>query len=448
MMDLSGQKIHFMGIGGIGVSALAFMAHRAGAMVSGCDRGRNEMTALLESRGIPVSIGHDAGHVQESDLVVYTSAVPDSHPELQAAAIREMRGKFLARFLDAAVAYGVSGTHGKTTTSWLLAHILLAAGRDPSVFIGGAVPDLPERNHRLGSGPFVAELDESDGSFLMPKLDVAVITNIESDHLSHYGNEEALFDAFSRFAAGVAESGVLVAGADNPASHDIYRKHGGKKISFGLEQGADLRAVAIGSTAGSTRFRAEWRGRDAGEFVTSLPGLHNIQNALAALAVAFEAGVEPDRAAAALATARGVGRRMEELGGFHGARLYSDYAHHPTEVAASLSGLRQRHSGKVLVVFQPHLYTRTRDYADAFGAALSKADILLLADIYAAREEPIPGVDAGLLADAAKRRGASVHGPVPLAEVAEAAARLADGYEAVVMMGAGDIDAVARSMAE
>lgn len=443
-MDWQGKRIHFMGVGGIGVSALAHFARRRGALVSGCDRQASDLTRRLAEDGIDVAIGHDPSHVRGVDLLVYSSAVPPEHPERVAARAAERRGAFLARFMNEASSWGVAGTHGKTTTSWLLAHTLIQAGFDPSVFIGGVAPDLPEGNYRIGNGPFVAELDESDATFLLPKLDVAVVTNVESDHLSHYGDDAALFDAFARFASGVAETGLLVAGWDSPVLRDIFRKHPGRKLSFGLGEGADLSARDIDFAGGGAAFSASLGGKDLGRFALGLPGAHNVQNALAVIGAALEKGVDVEVVRRALAEARGVGRRMEELGRFRGAVLYSDYAHHPTEVKAAIAGLRNRHPGRTLVVFQPHLFSRTRDYADAFAEALSVADRLLVADIYPAREEPLPGVTSKLVMP---RSGPSaIAGPVALELVPGEAARLAEGCEAVVMMGAGDIDAVARKM--
>ncbi|MDR1520330.1 MAG: UDP-N-acetylmuramate--L-alanine ligase [Planctomycetota bacterium] len=445
-MSLAGKNIHFMGIGGIGVSALADMALSAGARVSGCDQVESELTRRLRDRGIEVKIGHAPGHVARADILVHTSAVPPDHPERLAAGDRqEKRGRFLARFLQGRRSIGVSGTHGKTTSSWLLAHILIQAGLDPEVFVGGMVPDLPDGNHRRGAGPFVAELDESDESFLLPRLRMAVVTNVESDHLAHYGSDAALFAAFDHFADGVAEDGLLLAGADNPGSARLCRRHRGAKLSFGFSPGADLRAELAGP-AGGGRFRVFRSGRDLGEFSLPLPGRHNIQNALAALGAALELGVEAEAARRALARARGVGRRLERLGSLGGAAVYSDYAHHPTEAAASIAALRETRPGRLLVVFQPHLYSRTRDYADAFARILAQADALILADVYPAREEPIPGVSSSLILDGARRINADVAGPFPLETAAAVAAELAAGFATLVFMGAGDIDGAARKL--
>ncbi len=448
-MRLADKHIHFMGIGGIGVSALAEMALVAGARVSGCDRAASDLTRKLERKGIRIFIGHDPSHVADADLLVHTSAVPDRHPERLAAGDRqERRGGFLARFMEGTVGLGVAGTHGKTTTTWLLAHLLIQAGLDPSVFIGGLVSDLPEGNYRIGLGPFAAELDESDGSFLLPRLKLAVVTNIESEHLGHYGDDASLFAAFDRFAAGVAADGVLVAGVDNPGAAALYRRHAGRKLSFGFAPEAEARADDIEFGGGISSFRLIFRKRDLGRFSLALPGRHNIENALAALGAALEMGVSADSARRSLPLAKGVARRLERLGGLAGAVLYSDYAHHPTEVAASIEALRQRHTGRILVVFQPHLFSRTRDYADAFGVALAKADAVLLADIYPAREDPIPGVTADLLVRSARRDNPRVAGPFPLSAIASEAERMAPDFEAVVMMGAGNIDEVARKLAE
>ncbi|MDR1535012.1 MAG: UDP-N-acetylmuramate--L-alanine ligase [Planctomycetota bacterium] len=442
-MPLTGKHIHFMGIGGIGVSALAEMALAEGAVVSGCDRSPNELTEKFLAKGIEVEIGHDPGHAARADLLVHTSAVPEDHPELRAAGSRrESRGRFLARFLSARPSCGVCGTHGKTTTSWLLAHILIQAGEDPAVFIGGLAPELREGNCRRGAGPFVAELDESDESFLLPKLKMALVTNIESDHLAHYRSDAALFAAFDRFAGGVAEDGLLIAGIDNPGAAALLERHRGAKLSFGFSPEAEIRAE---ERAG--RFRVFRSGRDLGDFRLPLPGRHNIRNALAALAASLEWGVAPEAIRPALARARGVNRRLERLGRLGSAVLYSDYAHHPTEVEASLAALRETHGGPLLTVFQPHLYTRTRDYAEAFGQALAKSDALILADIYPAREEPIAGVSSRLILEAAGKTNPGIRGPFALARAAAEASARAGDFAAVVFMGAGDIDEAARGLA-
>ncbi len=460
-MDLAGKTIHFMGAGGIGVSALAMLAKQAGANVSGCDRAVNQQTEFLRRNGMEIFIGHDPAHVRNADLLVYTSAVPASHPERLAARAQEKRGSFLARCMERREAWGVSGTHGKTTTSWLIARILLAAGRDPAVFIGGVVPELEGGNFRSGEGPFVAELDESDASFLLPRLDVAVITNIESDHLSHYGNDQALIEAFRSFAAGVAGHGLLVAGVDSPPAREIFLKHPGRKISFAMDPAsalasspektpgpADLRAIDLApEPGGGNSFRVLYQGKDLGRFRLSLPGKHNVQNALAAFAAAAAMGVPEEAVRAAFADAPGVERRMEVLGRLaNGAVLYSDYAHHPTEVAAALATARERHPEGFLAVFQPHLYSRTRDYADAFARVLAEAPALLLVDIYPAREEPLPGITGEFLMQKIRARKPDAQGPVAIADLARRAADLAAPFGAVLMMGAGDIDAVARTM--
>lgn len=439
-----------MGAGGIGVSALAVMARHAGAEVTACDRGSNEVVGMLVDEGIAVAEGHSPAHVDEVDLLVYTSAVSLDHPEVARAKNKEKRGCFLARLMDMGNAWGVSGTHGKTTTSWLLSAIAIEAGLDPTVFVGGLASGLGGKNYRLGTGPFIAELDESDGSFLLPKLNVAVITNIEADHLVHYGDEKTLHAAFEQFAHGVEKDGLLVIGVDYDVCRDLYAGHKGKKLSVAVHRGdgADVAAANVMHGTDGSTFELAYRGKSLGEFFIPMTGAHNVQNAMTALAAAIGMGVDPDAGREALRKVAGVGRRMERLGTCRGAALYTDYAHHPTEVAAALAGLQNRHRGETLVVFQPHLFSRTRDFADDFGAALAGARRILLVDIYPAREEPIPGVTSALLVEAAARRGASVNGPVPISRVAEETRRLAKGCEAVVMMGAGDIDAVARTLAD
>ncbi len=436
-----------MGIGGIGVSALAEMAKAGGALVSGCDRQESDATRALEAKGIEVSIGHSPGHLAGVDLLVHTSAVPPDHPERLAAGDKQVkRGEFLAWLIQPKTAVGIAGTHGKTTTSWLLSSLLIQAGLDPSVFVGGVCPGLEGGNYRSGSGCFVAELDESDESFLLPRLDLAIATNLESEHLSHYGCYDNVRAAFERYAGAAAENGLFIAGIDNPDLADIWKKSRGRKLGFGFAKDADIRAEDIEADRSGSSFILVAGGKRLGRFALSMPGKHNILNALAALGAALELGVETEVLRAALPLTAGVARRLERLGLWGTTPVYSDYAHHPTEIRAALAGLRQICGGRILAVFQPHLFSRTRDYAEDFGRAFAGASALLVADIYPAREQPLPGVSSELVVEAARKNGSDVSGPLSLAEALAGAQRVAGDFAAVVVVGAGDIDLAARRM--
>lgn len=444
MNAFEGKNIHFMGAGGIGVSALAGIAIARGAKVSGCDREENEQTKLLRQLGAKIFIGHSPEHLLGCDQLVYTSAIHPQHPELLAAGGRGVkRGDFLARLVSAARGIGVSGTHGKTTTTWLLGRILLHAGLDPTIFVGGVVPELGG-NYRCGGELFVTELDESDGSFLKPDLELAVITNIESEHLAHYGTLEKVVESFAEFAEKGDTPGFLVANLDCPLTRPLYERRRGRKVGFGLQDRSGLHACNIICVNGGQE--ADICRGDAGFGRLRLPfyGVHNIYNALAALAAADALGVEPERALEGLAGCCGVGRRMERIGRFCGVDAYTDYAHHPGEVAAAIAGARQMAAGRLLVVFQPHLYSRTRDYAPEFALALALADGVYLCDIYPAREEPLPGISSEVIA-----RDIPAHALVGCGGIDDIAGDLCDragGYGLIIFMGAGDIEKAGRML--
>ncbi len=443
--EMNGKRIHFMGVGGIGMSALAELAHARGAAVSGCDRERNEQTARLGARGIAVFPGHDPAHCAGQDLLVYTSAVPADHPERLAAAETMRRGTFLASLLNASRALGVCGTHGKTTTTWMAAHLLIAGGLDPTVILGGVAPAL-NGNLRLGAGElFLAELDESDGSFTEPRLSVAAITNIESEHLHHYGSFERYREAFARYADNAG--GTLIGNLDDAQTAALLRQHSGRTVTFGLDAAAELQARTLRPDGDGQRFDLFRHGDFVATAVLAFAGRHNVENALCALALAEAAGVPLEEGVAHLATCSPVERRMQLMGAVNGVPLYSDYAHHPTEIRAGIAATRAFAKGPVVVAFQPHLYSRTRDYADDFGAALALADRVLLVDLYPAREAPIPGVDAAMLVKKVRACGGEAEGPFTLAETG---ARLTDAAAEAglaICMGAGDIHKVAQALA-
>lgn len=452
-MKIEGAKIHFMGAGGIGVSALAGIALERGAFVSGCDREENAQTEMLRALGAEIHIGHSPAHMTGQDLLVYTSAVPPSHPELLAAGTKSIRrGEFLAQMVSQSTGIGVSGTHGKTTTTWMTAHIQISCGYDPTVFVGGAVKELGG-NFRVGGATFISELDESDGSFLLPKLDIAVITNIESEHLAYYKTEERLHECFRKYANNMEGPRLLIGNLDCPVTAEIIRARKGATIGFALKDTTGYHVRDLDVQGEDQVGRLFFADRELGRFKLGLPGRHNVINALAAIAVAIEVGIPADAALQALSNCQGVGRRMEYLGTHNHMRIYTDYAHHPSEVRAAIEGARQLCKGRLLVIFQPHLFSRTRDYFRDFADALSLADCALIADIYPAREEPIFGVSSALIVEAAnekciescaKNTHGKLVGPYELCDVLAAVEGRNEEYEMAVFMGAGDIEKIAR----
>lgn len=472
-------RVHFVGIGGAGMSGIARIMLARGTKVSGSDSGASATLDELAALGARVHVGHAAGQVGDADTVVVSSAIRDSNPELAEARRRGLRvlhrAAALASLMHGRRVVAVTGTHGKTTTTSMIATVLLATGAGPAYAIGGLLA-ATGTGAADGSGPdFVAEADESDGSFLMYTPDVAVVTNIEADHLDNYGTEEAYRASFADFLAKVKPGGVLVTSADDPGTGDLAaqaRARGLRVVTFGESPEADYQVTRVTAsgmetsltirqppdnskkrasatdgapTAAGVRETAaeESKPQSFGsvdlDLVIGVPGLHNALNAAAAFAAAVELGVEPARAAAALASYRGAARRLEPKGEAGGVRVLDTYAHHPTELAADLRAARQitAGSGRVIAVFQPHLYSRTRIFAADFGAALGLADEAVVLDVYAAREDPEPGVTGRLVADAVP--GGAAHYVPEFGDVPKVAAALAAPGDLVLTMGAGDI---------
>jgi UDP-N-acetylmuramate--alanine ligase len=386
--------------------------------------------------------------------VVVTAAVPGDHPELVAARARDIpvlkRAQALGGVVNRGTLLAVAGTHGKTTTTAMASAILVEAGLDPTAFVGGTVEAWGGGLRPGRESLFVVEADEYDRSFFALQPTVAVVTSVEPDHLDVYGTAAAVEDAFAEFASLVPADGLVIGCADDPGAARILRRHVGPAVGYGTSEAAALRAVGLTLDGRSTGFTVVDEGEELGRIRLGVPGLHNVRNALGALAAARFAGAGFDAAERALATFHGVARRLQELGSAAGVIVIDDYAHHPTEIEASLAAVRAVYRGARLVaVFQPHLYTRTRDFAAAFGTALAGADEVWLTDVYPAREAPIPGVDGETVAQAARAAGAAPVHYVP--SVRELAAELATTLEpgsVCVLMGAGDIDHAAHELLE
>ena len=443
--------VHFMGICGAGMSPLAELLLRSGGRVSGCDARPCEAAPA----GVEVEVGHDPAHVREALAVVVTAAVPAEHPELQAARARGIpvlkRAEALAAVVNRGQVVAVAGTHGKTTTSALTASVLAAAGLDPTALVGGRVVGWRGNYRSGGDRLFVVEADEYDRSFLKLQPTLAVVTTLEADHLDTYGSLSAIEDAFYAFGAAVPVQGgaVLACGDDHGVGRLLPRlaTAGRRVVTYGLAAGAMLRAERVTAHGATTRFVARERARVLGRATLQVPGLHNVRNALAAVAVARELGAEWAQIAEGLAAYRGVGRRFERIGEAAGVLLIDDYAHHPTEIAATLAAARSAYPRRRLVaVFQPHLYSRTRDFAREFGQALAAADRVFVTAIYPAREAPIAGVGGELVAAAAETAGARVvYLPERDAVAARVAAELRAG-DVCLTLGAGDLDHAAREL--
>jgi UDP-N-acetylmuramate--alanine ligase len=438
------RAIHFVGIGGIGMSGIAEILAESGVSVSGCDLKPSAATDLLKSRGIPVVIGHDREHLEGVDLVVVTAAVKGVNDEVDQARRRGIpilrRAEMLGEIVRGKRGVGIAGTHGKTTTSAMVATVLAEAGLDPTVLIGGMVGNFGGNAKRGESDLVVVEADEYDRTFHELHPQIAVVTNIEADHLEYYGSFEAIEEAFRVFAEGVKADGVVIGCVDDPAVASLVEFSSRRTVRYGLSEIAEIRAVNISYEARGSRFEVP----GVGWFKLFIPGEHNVRNALAAIAVARELGVDSNTIAQGLAKFLGVDRRFQILGEYSGALIVDDYAHHPTEIRATLDAARRGYpSRRVIALFQPHLYSRTRDFADDFARALKTADVAIVAPIYAAREKPIEGVSARMIADAESgiefldRSNSEIYNEMR---------RRLEPNDIFITMGAGDVHEIAEML--
>ena len=457
------RRVHFIGVGGIGMSGIAELLANLGYVVSGSDERRSPVTDRLAALGVQVAIGHAAEHVSGADVVVVTSAVNARNPEVVEAGRLKIpvipRAEMLAELMRLRFAIAVAGAHGKTTTTSMIALMLERAGLDPTAVIGGRLSAFGS-NARLGRGELmVAEADESDRSFLKLFPTVAVITNIDHEHLESYGSFADLQQAFVDFANKVPFYGAVVACADDPHLAAALPRMTRRTVTYGLEApAADVTAtdVQLGAlTVRATVRRRARRAADPAQAVVTLgpltlhvPGRHNLLNALGALAVGLEVGLSFDRIKPGLEEFRGAERRFEVRGEPKGILVVDDYGHHPTEIAAVLDAARQLQR-RTIVAFQPHRYSRTAALMDAFGPALAGAAHIVLTDIYGAGEEPIPGATLEALAAAVRRSVTAPVDVVPsLDEVAGAIARIARPGDLVIVLGAGSIGSVADRLVQ
>ena len=446
------RRIHFVGIGGIGMSGIAELVANLGFAVSGSDAKPSVTTARLAGLGVRIFEGHDAANVGDADVVVVSSAVPAGNPEVVEARRRQVpvipRAEMLAELMRLRLGIAIAGAHGKTTTTSMIAFALEQAGLDPTAVIGGRLSAFGS-NARLGRGAYmVAEADESDGSFLLLAPSIAVITNVDREHLDHYGDFDRLTDAFVAFANKIPFYGAVIACADDPALAALLPRMTRRVVTYGLDRDdTDLTATEIALEPFGTK-SAVWArtrgGRERlGELRLSVPGTHNLRNALAAIAVGRELDVDFARLAAALQSFAGAERRFERIGERRGVLVVDDYGHHPTEMAAVIAAARAGLDRRLVVVFQPHRFTRTAQLLDEFARVLGSADVVVLTDIYAAGEPPIEGITAERLAERiGEVSRAPVHVVRPLEAIGPAVAALARDGDLVVTLGAGSIGTV------
>jgi UDP-N-acetylmuramate--alanine ligase len=451
--------IHFVGIGGIGMSGIAEVMHQLGYSVQGSDVADSYVVEKLRKTGIPVTIGHSADNLGDAAVVVCSTAIRGDNPEIAAAAEKRLprvrRAEMLAELMRMQKTVAVAGTHGKTTTTSMIAALLDAGGIDPTVINGGIINRYGS-NARLGKSDWwVIEADESDGSFLRLDGTIAVVTNIDPEHLDHYGHFDAVKKAYCEFIENVPFYGLAVMCIDHPEVQSVLSRIRDRRIvTYGFSALADVRADNVQPEAGGSRFDAlvlekDGERRTIGAIHVPMPGRYNVQNALAAIAVGIELGLDDDTIRLGFEKFDGVKRRFTRVGEVDGTAVIDDYAHHPTEIKAVLSAAREAAQGRVIALVQPHRFTRLRDLMDEFQNAFNDADVVLVAPVYPAGEEPIEGVDAAALAEGLRAHGHRVARTV--ADLDEACALLrdlaADG-DMVICMGAGDITKWAASLAD
>lgn len=451
------NHIHFVGIGGVGMSGIAEVLLNIGYQVQGSDLKPSAATHRLERLGARVMFGHHEQNITGADVIVVSTAVPEDNPEVRAARSARLpvvrRAEMLAELMRFRYAIAVAGSHGKTTTTSLVASVLAEAGEDPTFVIGGRLKSA-DSNGRLGAGRYlVAEADESDASFTHLQPMVTIVTNIDNDHLSAYeGDIELLRRTFVDFLHNLPFYGLTVVCLDDPGVRAVLPEVHRAVLTYGIDSEADLRAVDIRADGLRSHFRVLRPGRDALDVTLNLPGRHNVCNALAAVAVAMELELDDAAVARALAGFEGIDRRLQVLGEItlDGVRVtqVDDYGHHPTEIAATLEAARQGWPGRrLVVVFQPHRYSRTRDFLDDFAEVLSDSDRLLVTEVYAAGEAPISGADGRAICRAIRSRGQVEPVFVPeLAQLPELLAGVLEDGDVLLTLGAGDIGAAAQQL--
>ncbi len=451
---LEGYKnIHFVGIGGSGMSAIALILIKMGFQVSGSDLSTTEMTKRLESLGAMVYIGHKAEHINNAEAIVISTAIPSTNPEVMRAREKGItifhRADIVAQIMKERRGIAVAGAHGKTTTTSMIAIILEKAGLDPTVIIGGEVDDFGG-NAKLGSGEeLVAEADESDGSFLKLSPQIAVVTNIENDHMDYYGTMENILHTFETFLKSLPDNGLAVLCFDNTNLKDVASKINKPISSYAIDTAAEYMAKNIRLNGIITTYDVFHQDQFVGTIVLNVPGKHNVLNSLAAVVVAIHLGIPFDQIAMGLSLFHGAKRRFQTKGMINGVWVIDDYAHHPTEIKTTLMAAAQTKPQRLICVFQPHRYSRTQLLHEEFGTAFTEADLLILTEIYAAGEQPIPGVNGQIIEEEVKRQtNQKVQFFPERKEVATYLADIAKPGDMVITMGAGNIYLTGEELVE
>lgn len=452
--DWEKKRIHFVGIGGAGMSGLARIALSHGIIVSGSDAKDSSVVTGLSALGATVRIGHASQNVDGADVVVFSSAITESNPEIirakELGLLLLTRAQALATLMSTSQSIAVAGTHGKTTTSSMLTVALQACGLDPSFAIGGTLTSSGSNAHKGTGNLFVAEADESDGSFTEYKPFAAIVTNVEHDHVDYFHTPQAVTDAFTDFASTISSDGYLVYCADDKGSASLgvatsRLANRPNLISYGVTDGADLRIDQISLLPMGASARVLWKGRAIGVLTLAVPGHHNLLNAAACLAMGLSLGAPAAELLSGLHSFRGAGRRFELKGTVHGIRVIDDYGHHPTEIKVTLTAAKHyAGDGRVLVIFQPHRYSRTQAFLSDFAKTLDIADEVVLLEIYAASEKEIPGISAKLIADQMS------HGHF-IPNFVDASDWMIDNAkpgDVIVTLGAGDVNSLAPIITE
>lgn len=438
------KKVHFVGIGGIGMSGIAEILWNQGFEVSGSDKSLSEVTDRLQQLGIKVYEGHSAENLKDVDVLVYSSAVTPDNPEVKAAIERKIpvikRSEMLAETMRMKYGIGIAGTHGKTTTTSMVGLTLTEGGIDPTIIVGGKLSSLGGTNARLGNGEFiVVEADEFDRSFLKLTPTIAALTTLESDHLDTYKDLDDIKSAFIEFASKVPFYGFVVLCLDEPALQDIIPQINKKIITYGTTAQADVRAIDISQDKFLTSYTVKYFGKELGRITLKVPGEHNVKNSLVAVIIGTELGIDFRIIKKALESFTGVYRRFEVKYNKE-ILVVDDYAHHPTETSATLKAIRAGWDRRLVAVFQPHLYSRTKDFYQEFGRSFLNSDVFVCTDVYPAREEPIPGVTGELIAEATRKFGhKNVHYIADKKNIPAFLNEIKKEGDIIITMGAGDI---------